>query len=265
MPLAVRNVFPAPEPQTYRLVDLMYETASLCGLWKKKLREFKRDNSFDEALIQDFINRTVALDVCFDHSIEDIPPESKYTEEPISSLQHLRWLRLLLATPGCPKFSHRYSSYGEAVRWNFFRTTRLVLNGNLLEMLCQMPASTPSLFNLHETTSTRIQTIADEICSCILAHLAFPLNNEGDSTLDIPGLRGYSLLWPMFMVGMHIKWGGGQKLDVNGTAGWVQVALKYVHDELSILKAHAFLDTIKGPQTYWRAVEAVRIGQAGGA
>ena len=243
----------------------MYETAELASEWEMTCKGFQLTKLYDVEITQNFIDRTSTLDFKFDLWAERGFTESPYTKEPISSLPDMPWLKTLLGGPGCPERIHDCRDFGEAVQWNFFRTTRLVLYAIMLEMCRCMPEdSSASLEVFRRKVELGMITCVDEICENTLGHYTYPLKTkttERLSIVDVPGIRGYALIWPLVMAGVYISQAGGHKLDVHNRVPWIRKALRFVSDELSIKRAMSFMDSIETPNLLARRAAHVEQSQ----
>ena len=233
----------------------MYNAACICADWKAVLKEFRSGRLVDIDEIQSFISRSEDLDSALEKWSENLSEEFDYEKFPITLTSSSGWLNPLLIAPGAPEVGHRYKNFGVVARWTFFRTTRLILNGNMLEM-CRALSDAPPLgldvgmpINIHRRRkiASRMLDLANNICEAAISHftIAIPAHLDADTSIDVPGMRGYSLLWPLFVAGMFYKWTSLHALDVNNRKEWIKTALLFIQNQLSIQKAGAFLRTLE--------------------
>lgn len=239
----------------YPLFGLMHDTASVCAEWKAKLRQYRSGLPIDLNEIQIFINRAEEIDQGLENWTETLPIEFYYEKYPSTLTSHSSWLNPLLTAKGAPELGHRYATFGIAARWTIWRTTRLILNANTLEM-CRKMCDAPPLgadvgvpINMHRRRRliSKMLVLGGEICEAAISQFtaSIPAHPEPETSLDVPGVRGFSLLWPLFIAGMFYKWPSLQKLDVNHRGDWIRKALLFIQEELSIKKAEAFLTAIE--------------------
>lgn len=244
----------APKHHAYELYGWMYETAYVCADWKHKLRAYRKGLPIDINEVQSFITRAEKIDAGLEKWSESAPVELHYEKYPTTLTSCSNWLNPLMTAEGAPEVGHRYSSFAIAARWTFWRTTRLILNGNALEMCRTMTEAPPLGFdagvpiNMHRRRQliSRMLVLASEICEAAISHFttSIPAHPDAETSIDVPGMRGFALLWPLFIAGMFYKWSRIQELDVNHRGNWIRRALQFIQEELSIKKAEAFLYTI---------------------
>jgi hypothetical protein len=233
----------------------MYESASVCAEWKTRLQQYRSGLPIDLNEIQRFINKAEEIDQGLEKWTETLPIEFYYEKYPTTLTSCSSWLNPLLTAKGAPEVGHRYSSFGIAARWTIWRTTRLILSGNMLEM-CRTMCDAPPLgfdagvpINMHRRRKliSRMLVLGGEICEAAISHFtsSIPAHPEPETSLDVAGMRGFSLLWPLFITGMFYKWSSLQELDVNHRGDWIRRVLLFIQEELSIKKVEAFLNTIE--------------------
>jgi len=234
----------------------MYDAACLCADWKATLKDFRSGQSVDINEIQSYIAKGEDIDTRFERWMETLTEEFNYEKFPLTLTPHWSWLNSLLTAPGAPKVGHRYSNLSVAARWTGWRTTRLILNGNMLEMCRTMSDAPPHgldmemSINIHRRTKivSRMLSLANSICEAAVSlfTIAIPAHPEADTSIDIPAMRGYSILWPLFIAGKFYKWASLHQLSVNHRREWVKATLLFIQDQLSIQKAGAFNRALEG-------------------
>lgn len=240
---------------SYRLLNAMYDVAVYCATWKTKSMEFLTLRTYDPTFVENLIAEGQKLDQRLQEYADSLPEPLGYTKVLTSTVHQVHWLLPLLKGPGAPEYLHRYKDFSIAAGWNSYRTTRLILNGNLIEMCKSMKDVMGADTNLlYRKAEHRIIVCTDEICEGTIACFVDRQNSHQppiDSTLELPGMRGYAILWPLFMAGMYITWAGDQALDVNNRSPWIREALRFIQKELGINKAAAFLETIERGLPSW--------------
>lgn len=138
-----------------------------------------------------------------------------------------RWVKLFLANRGAPDEIHSYSSLKRSWIWGFYRTSRIFLLRDMLEVLNWMfrlpepdwallsthlpekpsgPSAIPfnstsgeldniTLRNHHSLTTISIVDMIEKSCSAILCNFTIPIPNK--SFDDVVGTRGYVCLWTL--------------------------------------------------------------------
>jgi len=125
--------------------------------------------------------------------------------------------KLFLGCPGAPEEIHIYPSLKRVWIWGFYRTSRILVLRDLLEMLNWMlrfrdpclsfrPQEAPgqsmptalSNANLrmhHSVATARLVEVIEKNCSSILGSFTVPIDTK--SATDICGMRGYICIWPL--------------------------------------------------------------------
>lgn len=160
----------------------------------------------------------------------NIPTIWRYKMEPnspeVRATYDGRWQKLVLNSRGAPEEIHSYSNLKRCWVWGFYRTSRIFLLRDLLEILnwmFRLPEADPvmaaplsssfaSPFPLEnevapvtfDSTSLRVHhsfatvhlvNIIEKSCSAILGSFTVPV--YGKSYEDVMGMRGYVNLWPL--------------------------------------------------------------------
>lgn len=164
------------------------------------------------------------------YQVERNTPDARATYEPI-------WRNLILGSRGAPAEIHTYSHLKRCWIWMYYRTSRVFLLRDLLEMLNWMlnlpepePTAAPRNFGwppgelsgipkqpasallgnvglrIHHTFATNhLVNIIEKACSAVISH--FTVAIYGKSTQDPAGMRGYTLLWPLGIMDAVLKTG----------------------------------------------------------
>lgn len=137
-------------------------------------------------------------------------PEARSTHEP-------RWRDLILGGRGAPEEIHSYATLKKCWFWMFYRTSRLFLLRDQVEILnwmFRLPESTTNSAPLdsrnpaiprpwddvtlsihHALATSHMVTIIEKSCSAILG--PFTVSIYGKSNDDVVGMRGYTSFWSL--------------------------------------------------------------------
>jgi hypothetical protein len=237
------------------LLGLMYRTGTLTGEWNQLQKELAND---PHQLLNEsfkFVEKAQALDAEMDEWMKVRPPEWSVSRTDILAAAIPPWLHELYQVPGAPLSVLGPSSFYIAHRLNYWRVTRLVLNQSMLQAVdLQLSVATPTTSQTTDFTTVQqllelsAMDLIGEICDAFHACMTLPLNDkpEAETTDEVCGIRGYTLLWPMYRAGMCFKRPALKEMDIYGRYGWVKAALKFLADDICIAKAQAFLDNVEG-------------------
>lgn len=160
----------------------------------------------------------------------NIPHIWRYQMEPntpeVRARYDSKWQRLVLEGQGAPEEIHSYSNLKRCWVWGFYRTSRMFLLRDLLEILnwmFRLPEADPvmvaplspnfaspfpledevapvtfdsaSLHTHHSFATAHLVAVIEKSCSAILGSFTVPV--YGKSYEDIMGMRGYVNLWPL--------------------------------------------------------------------
>jgi hypothetical protein len=155
------------------------------------------------------------------YRIEHNTPEARSTREP-------RWRDLFLGSRGAPEEIHSYATLKNCTIWMFYRTSRLFLLRDLVEILnwmFKLPESTSnaspldfdsqlktplSLDNValsihHAFATNHLVTTIEKSCSAILGSFTVPI--YGKSNDDVAGMRGYGSFWSLGVMDSMLRSG----------------------------------------------------------
>ncbi|KAF2471721.1 uncharacterized protein BDR25DRAFT_324876 [Lindgomyces ingoldianus] len=159
------------------------------------------------------------------YQIEMNSPEVRGTYDP-------KWVNLVLGARGAPKEIHCYTSLKRAWIWSFYRTSRMFLLRDIIEiinwmlrlpepepethtdgaadidphiMTNQWPLDNITLQINHAFATTHLVTVIEQSCSAVLSHFTVPV--WGKSLDDVMGLRGYTPFWSLGVMDAILKLG----------------------------------------------------------
>ena len=174
---------------------------------------------------QELIQNALQLDVAFQGWESSITPAWRYEMSPntpeIRSTYSAKWQKLFLGCRGAPPEIHSYPSMKRCWIWGFYRTSRIFLLRDTLEMLNWMlrfpepsvplvPTGPPpttqgqsvsaglsnrSLCLLHSVTTSHLVDVIEKSCSAMIGSFTVPIYLK--SLEDVCGMRGYISLWPL--------------------------------------------------------------------
>ncbi|KAH3988990.1 hypothetical protein HBH98_184760 [Parastagonospora nodorum] len=234
------------------VIGLIWKSAQLHAMWHETKRSVPQPSNRLE--LQETLQLALDLDAEFQVWESELPPPWKYVMEPNSPDAQIKysskWQRLVLTSRGAPTEIHTYTTLKICSMWGYYRTSRMFLLRDLLEMLSWMsrlPETEPRTsltrtwrrlkYRLPDTeqfadestvtalddTTTRllrssitrsiIQTI-EETCSSILGTLTVPV--YGKSPEDVMGMKGHVIVWPLSTMDAILS--SGLVLDSNGFA-----------------------------------------------
>lgn len=170
-----------------------------------------------------------ALDLDAEYQLWEsfLPPswiyQAQSNTQDARSVYNTKWRRLILEGRGAPTEIHTYPHLRRCYIWSFYRTTRILLLRDTLEIInyaSRLPAAEieyeplpPTMSGSDETTLERIPILLDnesfiiyhfstteclidvveKSCSAVLANFTVPI--YGKDPGDVMGLRGLSLQW----------------------------------------------------------------------
>jgi hypothetical protein len=185
--------------------------------------------------LQEILQHALDLDAEFETWESDLPSAWKYGVEPNTpearSKYSNKWQRLVLMDRGAPADIHTYPTLKRCFIWGYYRTSRMFLLRDLLEMLnwmSRLPETEPrtsltrtwkslecrssdtkqdadeTMLTALDDTALRVQRLSitrrlikviEETCSSILGTFTVPAYKK--SLEDVMGFRGYSIAWPL--------------------------------------------------------------------
>jgi hypothetical protein len=214
-------------------MQLVWEEAHLHALWHKQKKLLTTPDDRNE--LRGLLLRALTLNVDCQTWEDSLPtawschivPNSVDTRQNYAT----KWKKLVLEGRGAPGEIHTFSNLKRYWIWMSYRTSRMMLLRDLLEMLNWMfriPESEPdapspyermdsaqllstanrsadnstiaslddlSLRVLYNSITTHLVKLIEEGCSVILGSLTVPVNKKFPE--DVMGIKGYNLVWSM--------------------------------------------------------------------
>lgn len=202
------------------MIQLLWREAKLHALWHEMKYGANPPTSRYE--LQELLQTALDLDVDYQAWEVMIPPMWRYQMQPNTPETRaefdIKWRLLLLESEGAPGEIHKHISLKHCLIWGFYRTSRLFLLRDTLEILnwmFRMPEPGPSpqpsrkekgrepsvgldsesLGRHHTLTTLHLINTIEKATSAILSNFIVPV--EGKKMDDPMGMRGYVVLWPM--------------------------------------------------------------------
>jgi hypothetical protein len=167
--------------------------------------------------LQDLLQAVVDLDVEYQKWEDALPTTWSYETQPNTpqarAAYSSKWQSLILTSRGAPTEIHTYSSLKKCSLWGYYRTTRIFLLRDMLEILnwmLRLPVSRTTKSPNHTTntssdamalrtiqtsTMTRMLSVIEQSCSVILGSFTVPVYKKSSS--DVMGVRGHIVLWSL--------------------------------------------------------------------
>lgn len=176
--------------------------------------------------IREMLHEALDLDAEFQAWESTIPPSWRYEAQPniaeVRANHQAKWVNLILGSNGAPQEIHKYTTLKRCWVWMFYRTARIFLLRDLLEMLnwtlrlpessvttgpsqSPAPTDTVTLHIHHAFATTHLVNIIEKSCSAVLGHFTVPI--YGKSTEDVVGLRAYTCFWSLGVMDAVMRMG----------------------------------------------------------
>ena len=209
------------------VMELIHREARLHAKWHETKKSANPPTSRRDLV--ELLQAALDLDQMYQSWETTIPLLWRYQIEPntpeVRATYDRKWQRLILSGRGAPEEIHSYSNLKRCWTWGFYRTSRIFLLRDVLEILNWMfrlpetdsivvtpssPNSTsPSPLKNKVTTVTdnaalrvhhsfatvHLVNVIEKSCSSILGSFTVPV--YGKSYEDVMGMRGYVNLWPL--------------------------------------------------------------------
>jgi hypothetical protein len=201
------------------VVRLIWREAMLHAIW----HEVKQSENppASRLTLQELLQTALELDDDYQAWESQATPAWNYQMTPNTpearSAYDTKWQKLFLGCRGAPEEIHSYPSVKRSWIWGFYRTSRVLVLRDLLEILNWMlrfrdpglssasrAAHEPSVLNAlsdrnlrmyHSVATARLVELIEKNCSAILGSFTVPIHmKSGD---DVVGMRGYVCMWPL--------------------------------------------------------------------
>ena len=210
------------------VMQLIHQEAQLHAKWHEIKQSANPPTTRRD--LAELLQAALDLDQKYQSWETTIPLIWRYKMEPntpeVRATYDGKWQRLFLSSRGAPEEIHSYSNLKRCWVWGFYRTSRMFLLRDLLEILnwmFRLPEADPiavaplsskfaSPFPLenevapvtfdsaalrihHSFATVHLVNIIEKSCSAILGSFTVPV--YGKSYEDVMGMRGYVNLWPL--------------------------------------------------------------------
>ncbi|EDU46698.1 Zn-clus domain containing protein [Pyrenophora tritici-repentis] len=175
--------------------------------------------------LYELMQNALQLDIAFQGWESSITPAWRYEMLPntpeVRRTYSKKWQELFLGCRGAPPEVHSYPTMKRCWIWGFYRTSRIFLLRDTLEILNWMlrfpepsvpfvPMGPPptaqgqsisaglsdrNLCLLHSVTTTHLVDVIEKNCSAMIGSFTVPIHLK--SFDDLCGMRGYISLWPL--------------------------------------------------------------------
>jgi hypothetical protein len=233
--IAIRKYHPKFfDASGFAIVRLMESEVNVHARWHKIKNDPILPASRSE--LRTIFNAALDLDTEFQDWESTLPTDWCVQTEPntvdIRNTYDTRWRNLMLGSRGAPEEIHRYPSLRRCTGWQFYRTSRIFLLRDLLEMLNWMSRlrerhsrseyaqdiSTGGWkgdgcdllddleLQQHRTfiTAHMVRTI-EKSCSAVIGNFTCPIHGKSDE--DVSSVRGMILLWSLGIIDSVLKSG----------------------------------------------------------
>jgi hypothetical protein len=233
--LAIREYHPRFfDASGFAIVRLMESEVHVHVRWHKIKNDPILPASRSE--LRTIFNAALDLDTEFQDWESMLPANWRVQAEPntvdIRNTYDTRWRNLMLGSRGAPEDIHSYPSLRRCTGWQFYRTSRIFLLRDLLEMLNWMSRLREQYsrgdhaqnlsagdwkgdgcdllddFELRQhrslITANMVRTI-EKSCSAVIGNFTCPIHGKCDE--DVSGVRGMILLWSLGIIDSVLKSG----------------------------------------------------------
>lgn len=228
-----------------QLVATMAEAATSCANLRE--RSIRRVTTITKELISAdliLIQGALAVDLKLQSWGHSLPPEwAHISTHPITNENRPSWVRELLASPGAPEYSTRYSNRLAAFDWNGCRATRITLHQEILSFISTFPSPVHALNTIKSHSLDVLITLTDEIACSVPYALTISPDGTADLTTpeEVPGLCAYRVLWPIATSLVCLENDLVRGRDFAQRAQWFRTILRFLRDTMGIAKVDIFL------------------------
>ncbi|KIW05931.1 uncharacterized protein PV09_03124 [Verruconis gallopava] len=254
IPLSTVDAFVRPKTMSYQVLSLLYKAADTIAEW----RTAELDTNSQDSLVMAAMKMVTSTEI-IDAEIEQwLAERAPIWEEDIKECQKEQlpgWLKPLYDLPGAPSQMRLASNLLIAQRYNLTRGTRIQLYAHTLNAIDVLIASAKDDNDLELWLETqlrcelRVMQLIEEVLCSIYGHMTLPIRGKPaqKEVEDVPTLRVFMLLWPLYKVSMMLaRRESLQQRDTQGRRFWARSILCWCRDEMGVKKCEAFVDNIDG-------------------
>jgi len=216
------QIFPAKLKHVSSLTELVFDTATLCSVWRSAFYALETSSSLQQ--LSEIAKCGIILSGDFDRWAKKLPRAYAYDKNALSTHPQVELLRSLLDGDWVPQCVHQYPSLVSQMLWRFYWVTRLVL--------CQVLLYTHMVFEKVSTISSPLTTIQkdiqycllsliDRLCESCLTPFAAPGQSRFESRDQISSLEGYLLLQILPTVGLCVDQVVISDVDLTTRKDWI--------------------------------------------
>ncbi|KAF3388346.1 hypothetical protein F1880_003871 [Penicillium rolfsii] len=237
---------PFPEDFKKQLVATMAEAATACANLRE--RSICRATHTTEELISTdimLIQEALAVDLKLQSWGNSLPPDWAHrSSHPLTNENRPSWIRELLASPGAPEYSTRYSNNLAACDWISCNAARIRLHQEILRLISTFSSPIHALNTIKSQSLDVLLTLTDEIACSVPYALTISADGTSDPATpdEVPGLFAFRILWPMFTSLVCLENDLVRGRDLAQRAQWFQTILRFLRDTMGIAKVDVFLN-----------------------
>jgi hypothetical protein len=254
IPMSTVNAFIRPKTMASQVLVLMYKTAYAMSDWKTTEMDGAEHSSLLSAA-RKMVKDCGDIDAEFDQWLAERAPIWEEETKAMKVDELPVYLRDLFSLPGAPTTLRVSSNLLIAQRYQMTRGTRIQLHAhalNAVDVLIANASTDAQLASWLETQrrfEVRILDLTDALLSSIYGHLTLPIRGKpvAKTLDDLPSLRFFMLLWPLYRSGMAIaRRETLQRLDTKGCRLWIRSLFCWIRDDIGIRKCEGLVDNIDG-------------------
>ncbi|KAF2018116.1 hypothetical protein BU24DRAFT_165037 [Aaosphaeria arxii CBS 175.79] len=220
------------------LMNLIHNVTSLHAQWHL-IKASPSPPQIRQELV-DILRQGLDLDAELQIWETRIPRSLRYDSKPnlpeTRGAYDRKWINLMLSSSGAPNEIHSFPSLRRAFIYTFFRTSRMFLLRDMLEIMnCMLalpppdPQPEPSNFNIatliledpspqttllnttslrihHRITTTHLTDLVEKACSAIIGSFTVPIPGRVDND-GVMGVRGYINFWCLGVISAVLRSG----------------------------------------------------------
>jgi hypothetical protein len=254
IPLSTMNTFIRPKTMAAQILGMMYKTAGVLAEWRSTEMNVVDQSTLLSAAMK-MVDDCDSLDEEMTQWVAEQAPIWEEETKP-NKIENLpSWLQDLYSLPGAPTKLRISNSFLIAQRYGLIRGTGIQMYTHALNALDVLIASAPTDAELAPWLDTqhrlevRLMNLINDMLSAIYGQMTLPIQGKPTpKTLDdVPTLRVYALLWPLYRASMLCaRRETLAQLDTEGRRFWARSVLCWIRDEMGIKKCEALVDNIDG-------------------
>jgi hypothetical protein len=253
IPLQVFLSLMAPQSSPAVVLTYTYRTAELCANWREDHAMYIDNEGQLVAKAASFVTKSLEFDEEMVTWMKASPEAQNVLVLENCDSNVPTWLRSLYSSPGAPAALQKYADIHVSHRWQYWRATRLTLLSAALTATETLLSSSESVSLqehnelLKSTLELRMLDLIDDICEGAFTAftISVPGKPEPQRIADVPGIRGYQLVWPLFRAGLCLKRPSLRQLDSNGRLKWICSTMSSIKNDLGFIRVQNFVNTLE--------------------